>query len=157
MSTFGDRVKERRYALGYTQDELAQKMGYSSRSSINKIEASERSIPQRKLIKLAEVLETTPTYLMGLSDDPEPQAIKVVKRDGTTSTYDKEKIAEMMWIGKSREDYIKLLAEQMVKIHMMDDEQKVTYAKLLLFFSDAPEEYRQTALSILEQGASKKE
>lgn len=37
MSTLGERVKER-IKLGMTQDELAKKAGYSSRTSINKIE-----------------------------------------------------------------------------------------------------------------------
>ena len=36
--TFGERVKEKREELGMTQEELAGKLGYKSRASINKIE-----------------------------------------------------------------------------------------------------------------------
>ena len=38
MSILGDRVKKERIRLGMTQEELAKKAGYSSRTSINKIE-----------------------------------------------------------------------------------------------------------------------
>ena len=34
----GDRIKARRESLKMTQEELALKMGYKSRSTINKIE-----------------------------------------------------------------------------------------------------------------------
>ena len=34
----GERIKYRREQLGLSQDELARRLGYKSRSSINKIE-----------------------------------------------------------------------------------------------------------------------
>lgn len=61
---FSQRVRQRRIELGMTQDELAKKMGYSSRSSINKIENG-RNVTQKIIVKLANVLQTTPSYLMG--------------------------------------------------------------------------------------------
>lgn len=65
MKTFGQRVKERREELGMTQDELAKKMGYKSRSSINKIEKDERNMKQSQIAQLASALNTDPAYLMG--------------------------------------------------------------------------------------------
>ena len=62
--TIGERIKQRREILGMSQDELAKKCGYKSRSSINKIELS-RDLPLRKVVIMAEALETTPEYLMG--------------------------------------------------------------------------------------------
>lgn len=62
--TVGERIKQRRLELGYTQDELAQLCGYKSRSSINKIEL-ERDMPLRKVEKIAAILDCTPAYLMG--------------------------------------------------------------------------------------------
>ena len=59
-----DRVRQRRIELGLSQEELAEKMGYSSRSSINKIEMG-RPVSQKIIIRLAEALDTTPAYLMG--------------------------------------------------------------------------------------------
>lgn len=69
MGKVGDNIKKRRIELGMTQDELAQKAGYSSRSTINKIENSEYDIPQSKLQKIADALDTTPAHLLDYDDD----------------------------------------------------------------------------------------
>ena len=61
----GDRIKQKRELLGMSQDELAKKVGYKSRSSINKIEVDGRGLPQSKIVEFAKALETTPAYLMG--------------------------------------------------------------------------------------------
>lgn len=65
--TVGERIKRRREELGLTQDELAHKVGYKSRSSINKIELS-RALPLSKVEKMAAALDTTPSALMGWTD-----------------------------------------------------------------------------------------
>ncbi len=61
----GDRIRIKREEIGLSQDELATKMGYKSRSSINKIENGTNDIPQSKVIAFAKVLNTTVAYLMG--------------------------------------------------------------------------------------------
>ena len=71
MSGIGDRIKLRRLALNMTQDELAKKLDYKSRASINKIELGFTDITQSKIADFANVLETTPSYLMGWSDSIE--------------------------------------------------------------------------------------
>lgn len=63
-----DRAKKRRLELGLSQEEVAKRMGYSSRTSINKIENG-RQITQKIIIRLADALETSPAYLMGWTDD----------------------------------------------------------------------------------------
>ena len=68
--TIGERIKDRRIALNLTQDELAQKVGYKSRSSIQKIESA-RDLPLNKIEAMATALDCTPGYLMGWSDDLE--------------------------------------------------------------------------------------
>lgn len=65
MSNIGNNIKARRTALKMTQEELAAKMGYKSKSTINKIELGINDIPQSKIVKFAEVLQTTPKVLMG--------------------------------------------------------------------------------------------
>ena len=62
------RIRQRRETLGLSQEELAKKLGYKSRSSINKIEKGENDIPISKVIAFAEALNTTPEYLMGWND-----------------------------------------------------------------------------------------
>ena len=61
----GQIIKQRREELGMSQEELAQKAGYKSRSSINKIEVDGRGLPQSKITAIAKALRTTPASLMG--------------------------------------------------------------------------------------------
>lgn len=71
MSTVGDRIKMRRHELRITQGELAEKLGYKSKSSINKIELGKTDVTQSRLIHFADALKTTPAYLMGISNNPD--------------------------------------------------------------------------------------
>lgn len=64
----GDRIKSRREELGMSQEELAKKVGYKSRSSVNKIETDGRGLPQNKIVMFAKALQTSPAYLMGWID-----------------------------------------------------------------------------------------
>ena len=61
----GDIIKSRREQLEMSQDELAQKTGYKSRSSINKIEKGLTDINQTKIVEFAKALDTTVADLMG--------------------------------------------------------------------------------------------
>lgn len=61
----GQRIKERREALGLTQKELATKMGYKSNTTINKVELGINDVTQTNIVKYAEALNCTPGYLMG--------------------------------------------------------------------------------------------
>lgn len=65
MFEIGKNIAARRKELGMTQEELAAKMGYKSKSSINKLELGKADLPQSKIAKFAKVLETTPACLMG--------------------------------------------------------------------------------------------
>ena len=66
MSDLSTRVRLRREQLGLSQEELARRMGYRSRSSITKLEKGINDLPQSKVEELAAALETTPAYLLGL-------------------------------------------------------------------------------------------
>ena len=68
MSTVGEKILFIRKQLGWTQEELARKMGYKSKSTINKIEMGINDIPQSKIAKFADVLGTTPARLMGWNE-----------------------------------------------------------------------------------------
>lgn len=67
--TIYDRIRKRRDELGMSQQELADKTGYKSRSAINKIELGLRDISQSKIESFANALQTTPAYLMGWEDE----------------------------------------------------------------------------------------
>lgn len=62
------RIKLRRIELNMSQEELAFKLGYKSRSSINKIEMGDNDIPQSKILAFANALDTTPSYLLGIEE-----------------------------------------------------------------------------------------
>ena len=68
-STIGIRIKTRREELGLSQEELAKRLGYKSRSSINKIELGKNDITQHKVVAFAKALNTTTAYLMGWVDE----------------------------------------------------------------------------------------
>lgn len=65
----GERIKYRREQLEMSQDELARRLGYKSRSSINKIENDASGLPQTKIAAIAKVLRTTPAYIMGWEEE----------------------------------------------------------------------------------------
>lgn len=69
--TIYDRIKYLRENLGLSQQDLADRMGYKSRSAINKIELGLRDINQSKVIEFAKALNTTPAYLMGWDENNE--------------------------------------------------------------------------------------
>ncbi len=68
MSSLGDNIKNRRIELGLSQEELADKLGYKSRSTIAKIESGINDLTQSKIAAFAKVLNTTRSQLMGDSD-----------------------------------------------------------------------------------------
>lgn len=73
----GQRIRERREYLGLTQDELAKKLGYAGRSSVNKVENS-REVSMKKIEAYAKALETTVSYLMGWENNAESADMDIV-------------------------------------------------------------------------------
>lgn len=71
MSNLGQRIADLRKSLGMTQEELAHRIGYKSKSAINKIELGGRDLPQKKIADIARALGVSPAYIMGWLDEPE--------------------------------------------------------------------------------------
>ena len=69
MSILSVRIRQRREELGMSQEELAARMGYRSKSSITKIEKGINDIPQNKVEDFAAALETTTAWLLGLESE----------------------------------------------------------------------------------------
>lgn len=80
MSRIGKNILKRRKEMGFTQEELASKLGYKSKSTINKIELGINDIPQSKVMKFAEVLETTPAELMGVDEEIKNDPVGMAER-----------------------------------------------------------------------------
>lgn len=69
--TLCDRIKKRRIELNMSQEELASKVGYTSRSTINKIEMGKIGVKIDKLVNIAKALNTSVSYLLGNTDNPD--------------------------------------------------------------------------------------
>ena len=78
----GANIRKRRYELKMSQQELADAMGYKTRSTIAKIESGENDISQKKLQRIAAVLETTVEALVAGSS-AEEGAVPLVLPDST--------------------------------------------------------------------------
>lgn len=74
--TIDERIKARREALEISQEELAHKIGYKSKTSINKIELGIQELRQSKIKQIADALQTTPAYIMGWKETEEDQQLK---------------------------------------------------------------------------------
>ncbi len=65
---FGARLRHYRERAGMTQKELADKLGYTSHTSIYKIENGDNSIPLSKLPDFCIALDVEAWDLLGLSE-----------------------------------------------------------------------------------------
>ena len=77
MAEIGKKIKEKRKAIGMTQEELAAKLGYKNKSSIAKIETGTNDIVQSKVVAFAKVLDTTVAYLMGWDNSPAKKGVRI--------------------------------------------------------------------------------
>lgn len=109
MGDIGKRIRELREAQGMTQEELAKKCGYKSRSSINKMEL-QRDAPIKKLIPIAQALGITPSYLMGWETDDDT----VSEIAGAIYQHDEEQI--LLQAYRSADDVTKEMVKRILKI-----------------------------------------
>lgn len=77
--TIGERIKNRRNELGWSQRKLSDKMGYSNHSTITKIEAGKVDIPQSRIEQFAEVLGVNVSYLMGVDKKIEENPVEMAQ------------------------------------------------------------------------------
>ena len=62
--SIGTNIRKRRFELRMSQQDLADALGYKTRSTIAKIESGDNAITQKKLQRIAEVLDTTVEALL---------------------------------------------------------------------------------------------
>lgn len=68
--SIGSNIRKRRFELKLSQQELANAMGYKTRSTISKIESGENDVSQKKLKKIASILDTTVEALISDYSSP---------------------------------------------------------------------------------------
>ena len=69
--SIGQKIKQRRLELSWSQRDLAAKMGYNNNSTVARIENGKVDIPHSRVIQFAEVLGVSTAYLMGWDESPE--------------------------------------------------------------------------------------
>lgn len=82
----GSNIRRRRLELHMSQQDLAARMGYKTRSTIAKIESGENDVSHKKLQKFAAVLNTSVDSLIGgyssaQQPAPEPAYIETLSRN----------------------------------------------------------------------------
>lgn len=123
MKTIGERIRQRRIELEMSQEELAVKLGYKSRSSINKIEKDGRELRQNKIVDIAKALHTTPAFIMGwteedpLPDSPTEKEMNLIQKYRSLNDEGQEKVDEYVDDLASSGKYKKL------NTHPMADEE----------------------------------
>jgi transcriptional regulator with XRE-family HTH domain len=75
LKHLGRRIRLCRENMSMSQETLAKMLGYKSKSSINKMESGINDIPQSTLKRIAEILHTTPTFLI---DGDAPDSTKPI-------------------------------------------------------------------------------
>ncbi|WP_344692935.1 helix-turn-helix transcriptional regulator [Sphingomonas cynarae] len=70
--TLGARIDRRRIAMGISQAELARRVGIRQSTINSLINGDSRS--SRSITQIARELRTTPSYLLGETDDPDANA-----------------------------------------------------------------------------------
>ena len=95
-----DRIRQLRISRGMSQEELAKRLGYKSRASINKIELGKCDIAQSKIVAFAKVLGTSPAYLMGWNEKD------IIERIQRLSPANRSKLSELIDLFLSAQDNI---------------------------------------------------
>ena len=108
-----DRVRVRLEELKMSQTDLAKKMGYANRSSVNKI-VTGRKVSQKVIARLADALEVSPAYLIGWDENPEEQA------EYEASILMDEDIMSLVYSYKALSEGQKKAVKQMIKAFSSD-------------------------------------
>jgi len=95
MST-AERIRARRLELGMTQQELADKLGYTSKSSIGKIENGNQELPMKLLKKVAKALQISPQDLIEWKDPEAEEAAQDLRLLALFHSLDSEGQADVM-------------------------------------------------------------
>ena len=80
--TLGKRIKDLRIKAGLTQEQLAIKIGYSTKTSISKIENDVLDINQSTIVALARALNTTPSIIMGWEEKEAIKPLDITSLEG---------------------------------------------------------------------------
>ena len=110
----GQNILKRRKELKMTQEDLVKKLGYKSISAIAKIENGMNGLNQSKLARIAEILETSPSALMGWTRteaeiDADMELLARIDRDEEFKKMARQYYA----MSEKQQEYIRSMVETM--------------------------------------------
>lgn len=110
MNNIGEIIKKLRERKGLTQEELAMKVGYTSATTINKIESGTNKLKQEKIKIFADVLECTVSELLGIDEinNLHPVSLIDIRK---IPLYDSISCGTGGFVGDNIIDYVSLPAE----------------------------------------------
>lgn len=127
----GKNILAARKRLGLTQEELAARVGYKTKSAINKIELGVRDLPQKKIAAFAEALDMTPGQLMGWDEKPaeelqdmgalaaqlilDPDAMEVMRKYMAMEETDRQAVRDFMALNESDRFALRLVMASMAQ------------------------------------------
>lgn len=128
----GKMIADKRIELGLSQDELAKKLNYSSRASINKIESGQHKVPDKKI----ELFES----VLGI------KLLKNVEETLSPKFYKYQTIEKMKNLGtyhESYDDLINVYSEALYDYHQarqlfISDGMQLTYTNDLGVVKKSP-------------------
>lgn len=143
--TIGERIRKKREELKLSQEQLAEIMGYKSKTSIHKAEQGITDLPQSKIIEFAKALKTTPSYLMGWEENT------IITKEEFLSLNNERYLAE---INKRNEKIGKHFIEDYSIVELVDKIKSLENYKTiydLLFSNLNQEESKELLKSISEK------
>jgi transcriptional regulator with XRE-family HTH domain len=94
----GQRIRDAREAVGISQRELAEKLGYESATAISYIEAGERKVSVVDLELIAQILDKDGRYFIGQEDKP-PSVRVALRAEAGLNDKDKDAILHIIeWL-----------------------------------------------------------
>ena len=69
----GEVIKQLRLRSGLSQEELANKMGYTDRSSISRIEKGDMKLTQDKIMEFSTLFKVSPLVILGMEEYVPPK------------------------------------------------------------------------------------
>lgn len=79
--SIGDRVKDCRIRLGYSAEQVAEKLGISPATEYRYENGDISKMPAKLIAPLADFLSTTPAYLMGWTEEGAPDPATILKEE----------------------------------------------------------------------------
>ncbi|PIR37536.1 MAG: hypothetical protein COV34_03155 [Candidatus Zambryskibacteria bacterium CG10_big_fil_rev_8_21_14_0_10_42_12] len=102
-NTIGSRVKEARESMGFSQAELAEKLGFQSATAISLIESDDRGITAPLLQCLGETLKRDIKYFLGQKEDVMDVQV-ALRADKDLSNEDKSAIERFIELAKQKKN-----------------------------------------------------